>query len=400
MKVLQINAVYGFGSTGVIVKDIEDCVIQNGDDSFVAYAMSNMYPINGYKIGNNFDRKLHAIYSRVFGKQAYASKKATKKLLKWMNSVKPDVVLLHNLHSNYINMNLLCDYLFEKRIPTVVTLHDCWFFTGKCTHYISIGCDKWQLKCGECPLIKKEVPSYFFDKTKDVLMDKISSLNQLHKLIVVGCSEWISNEAKKSLLKPSRITTIYNGVDVSIFKPHITNFRQKYGIKEDSFVVLGMANKWFDLKNREVVKKIINSQTGNAKIIIVGCNKEQEKYFDQFDNVVAIGFVKDKKEMADIYTSADVFVNLTRADTLPTVNMESICCGTPVVTYKTGGSPELIDSDSGFVVDIDDESNLIEKIEFIKNKGLSINIEDKHNKFDKNKCYKKYLEVFDSLVNK
>lgn len=128
MKVLQINAVYGFKSTGIIVKDIENCIEQSGSDAYVAYATSNGMPKRGYKIGNKFDWKIHALYARIFGKQAYASKRATKKLLKWIDSIAPDVVHLHNLHSNYINLNLLCDYLAKNNIKTVVTLHDCWFF--------------------------------------------------------------------------------------------------------------------------------------------------------------------------------------------------------------------------------------------------------------------------------
>lgn len=394
MKVLQINAVYGFKSTGIIVKDIGEMLAANGDQAYFAYqSVSSQSPMNGYRIGNKLDWKLHALYARIFGKQAYASKRATKKLLKWIDSISPDVVHLHNLHSNYINLNLLCEYLAEKQIKTVITLHDCWFFTGKCSHYVAVRCDKWQESCGKCPLNKSEVPSLFFDNTSRVLKEKTDSLNKIQDLTIVGCSNWICGQAKKSLLRPNRIETVYNGVDVSVFKPHENDFRKLHDL-EEKFVILGMADKWYNAQNREIVERLIAEQNDGTKIVIVGCKEEQKKHFSKFDNVLAVGYVSNRKELSDIYASANVFVNLTRADTLPTVNMESICCGTPVITFDCCGSPELIDSDSGFVVEEGDVNAVLEKIEWLKQNNLELDIQQKHKKFDKNICYEKYLEIY------
>lgn len=393
MKILQINAVYGVKSTGVIVKDIGNTLAHNGDDAYFAYQTTNEPVENGYLVGNKLDWKFHAVHARVFGKQAYASKCATRKLLKWVDKIKPDVVHFHNLHSNYINLNMLCDYLAKKNIPTVITMHDCWYFTGKCSHYVMVKCGKWQEACGSCPLIKTEQPSLFLDNTANVLQDRTEHLLKLPKLTLVGCSEWIADEAKKSKLQSADIQVVYNGVDTEIFKPHENDIRKELGT-EGNFVILGMADKWFAIQNREIVERLIASQDENTKIVILGCREEQTAYFSKFKNVIPMGYVSDRHRLSDVYASSDVFVNLTRADTLPTVNMESICCGTPVITFDCCGSPELVDEECGFIVEEGDCDGLIAAIENIKSKPLCFELQKQHQKFDKNQCYKKYLNIY------
>lgn len=396
MKVLQINAVYGFKSTGVIVKDIGDMLVKNGEDAYFAYQTAKESVENGYLIGGKLSWKLHALCARVFGRQAYASKRATKKFLKWIDKIQPDVVHFHNLHSNYIHLNILCDYLAKKNIPVVITMHDCWYFTGKCTHYAPIKCDKWQDVCGHCPLNKSEQPSLFVDCTSKVLQDKTKHLLKLKNLTIVGCSEWVANEARKSKLGSANIQVIYNGVDTSIFTPHDSEIKKELGI-EDEFVILGMADKWYAQQNREIVEKLIISQDEKTKIVIVGCKEEQTKYFERFSKVIPLGYVTDRNRLSDIYAAADVFVNLTRADTLPTVNIESICCGTPVITFNCCGSPELVDEDCGFVVGEGDVEQLLGRIEKIKNTSISFDVREKQGKFDKNECYKKYLDIYKNV---
>lgn len=399
MKILQINATFGLGSTGKIVKDIASTVEKNGGTAYVAYQETNEKIKNGYRVGGTFGWKMHALHARIFGKQGYASKLATKKLLKWIDKIKPDVVHLHNLHSNYIHFNTLCSYLENKDIPTVITLHDCWYFTGKCTHFVSAKCNKWQDGCGNCPQLKNEQPSLFFDTTATVLKDRITHLNNIHNLTVVGCSRWIENQLKKSKLKPKKTYVVYNGVDTKIFTPHANEFRRQHHIKEDAFLIMGMADKWCAVENKDFVKRIIDSYKDDT-IVIVGCNEKQKDAMKSFNNVIALGYIKDKKNLADVYASADVFVNLTHADTLPTVNMESISSGTPVITFHCCGSPELVDEDSGFVVEENDVEGLIEKINEIKVKGLSFDVFEKQKKFDKDVCYQAYVDIYKESVSK
>ena len=396
MKVLQINAVYGFKSTGVIVKDIGNTLIANGDEAYFAYQMTNEQVETGILIGNKFDWKWHALHARLFGKQGYASKRATRKFLEWVDMIHPDVVHLHNLHSNYINFNMLCNYLAEKKIPTVITLHDCWFFTGKCTHYVVEKCDKWQDSCGNCPNNKTEQKSLFFDCTSKVLADKVAHLLKLYNLTLVGCSEWIAKEAKKSKLQSADIQVVYNGVDTSIFTPHKSGIREELHLT-DEFVILGMADKWCNPQNREIIEKFIEAQDKKTKIVIAGCKEKHKEYLSKFANIIPVDYTADRKRLADIYASADVFINLTRADTLATVNIESICCGTPVITFDCCGCPETVDESCGYIVKEGDVDGLIASIQSFKENPISFNAREKQRKFDKNECYKKYLDIYSGL---
>ncbi len=387
MKVLQINATYGMGSTGTIVKDIGEMLEENGHQAYFAYQKTNEPVKNGYQIGNLIDWKYHALHARVFGKQAYASRLSTKKFLKWVSEIKPDVVHLHNLHSNYINLNMLLDYLAKNDIKTVITLHDCWYFTGKCSHYVMKGCNKWQNNCGNCPRNKEEVKSYFIDATSKVLQDKTKRLSSVKKLTIVGCSKWVAEEVKKSRIKCNDVQVIINGVDTSIFTP--------YGNKAKEFTVLGMGNKWSEPKNLPFAKELIE-ENKDYKFFILCLNQEQQNIFSGYDNVKTIGFVKDKKELAKIYSECSVFLNLTHADTLPTVNMESICSGTPVITFNVCGSPELLSEKTGYIVNEWDFTAVKEKLEQIKNEPLEYDVSIEQARFDKNENYKKYLEVYKS----
>lgn len=396
MKVLQINAVYGFLSTGIIAKDICDMLEKNGEQTAVATQKTSIQSDNVYIVGNTLDWKYHAFHSRIFGKQGYASKGATKKLLRWIDKEKPDIVHLHNLHSNYINFNLLCDYLAEKEMATVITMHDCWYFTGKCSHFAHTNCDRWQESCGNCSQLKREVPSLFVDATQKTLIDRTDHLLKIKNMTLVGCSNWIAEQAKNSRLSSVRTEVVYNGVDTAVFKPHESDFRQKHNIG-GKFVILGMANKWTEPENKKAVDTIIEKNP-DAAIVIVGCKDEQKTAFEGKNNVIPVGFVSDRNELSDIYSSADVFVNLTRADTLPTVNMESICCGTPVVTFDSCGSPELVDDDSGFVVAQDDIDGLTTAINRVKNGECRFDAFAKHSKFDKNTCYGRYYDIFKSVL--
>ena len=397
MRVLEINAVYGFDSTGVIVKDIIEEVEKNGGKGFCAFLQGEKEE-NAYKFNNKVDRYYHALYTRIFGKQGYASRYETKKFLKWVDKINPDIVHLHNLHSNYINLNMLLKYLAKKDIATVITLHDCWFFTGKCFHYKESDCMRWQDSCGNCPQKHSPVNSLFFDKSKKVLLDKEKYITAIPRLKIVGCSKWITQECKKSKLKNCDITYVRNGVDTSIFKPTENEFKKNNEIT-DKFVILGFMNKWREERNQPAAEKILETFNNDA-IVLIGCNEADKERFSKYPNVLTLGFIKDRKELADIYSSADVFINLTHQDTLPTVNMESICSGTPVITYNVTGSPELVDKGSGYIVKEDDVKSLISKIKKIKKDGFFIDIEKYQKKYDKNTNYKKYIKIFKELSNK
>lgn len=404
MKVVQINAVYGFGSTGIIVRDIDQMLKQHGEDSCVVYQKSEVLCKDGFRVGNPIDWKWHALLTRVQGKQGYASIWSTQKMLNYLDIQKPDIVHLHNLHSNYINLNMLLSYLAKKNIPTVVTLHDCWFFTGKCFHFIACGCDKWKNRCGNCPQNKEDVKSLIFDQSRRVFEDKEKYFQEISNLTVVGCSDWIKNLAEKSpVFYGKNIIRIYNGVDTDIFYYRDKQLFRNKNKLNNQFVILGMANKWMQKKNRDIFKEVVNSLEEDESLIIIGCSENQQKELSGMNKVFAFGYIKDRNELADIYSSSNVFVNLTFEDTLPTVNMESICCGTPVITYASCGSPELVEEGrTGYVISTKNFTALRNSLSRIKAGTLSRAECEKvgQKRFDKNIQYLKYLKVYKDLIKR
>lgn len=350
MRVLQINAVYGCGSTGTIVQEIQSCCEKNGIEGFVAYSQTRLPASeihNGYKIGNKLTEKWHALMSRVAGKQAYYNRFSTWSFLRWVDRIKPDVVHLHNLHSNYIHLNLLLKYLAKRDIATVITMHDCWYFTGGCFHYTNAGCYKWQHGCGNCPKRKDDTPAYLYDATKRILKDRKKYLTAIPRLYLVGCSKWVADEARKSVLKDCNIRYIYNGFDLDVFKPTPSDLAKVLGI-EGKHILLGPASKWLSDVNKETLDYFINAMTDDYVLVLFGA-KERKKYLS--GNVLLYGYTSSKVEMAKLYSMADVFVNCSREDTLSSLNIEAQACGTPVVTYKATGNRETVGENCGVSVD-------------------------------------------------
>lgn len=402
MKVMHINAVYGFGSTGVIVKDLHELAFQKGIESYVSYSTSpeNADEVkNGYIIGNAFSKKIHAVLSRIEGKQAYFSRGDTKKLIRHINTVNPDIVHLHNLHSNYICVNDLLKYLAEKDIKTVITMHDCWIYTGGCFHYTGVNCFRWLQGCGACPKKFKDTPALLKDASAHILADRKKYLSNIKNLTLVGVSNWISDEAGKTFLKDKNICTIYNGVDTEFFVNTPSDFRKKYNL-ENKFVILGAANKWLKPVNKETLQTVTGNMPDDCVLVIIGCTEKEKKGLPQ--NVLPFAFIRDRDELRKIYSMADVFANCTREESLSLINVEAQSCGTPVVTYCNTGVQETVDKTCGFVVENGNAESFLEAILKIKETGKDCFSKNcRHwveETFDIDKNYEKYITLYNSLM--
>lgn len=405
MRVLQINATYGTGSTGEIICGIAESGSQYGIETFFAISNSAVKSSDGkvFTIGNLFDHKVHAICSRVFGSQGQYSFMATRRLLKWIDQIKPDIIHLHNIHNNYININLLFKYIKNNKIQTVITLHDCWFFTGKCCHFLYDNCNKWITVCGKCPRKKKEIPSYFFDRSTADFEKKRILIGDNIYVHVVGCSEWLTECARKSLLKNRVEKTIYNGIDLNIFFPRNSTINSELCL-EHKFVILGMANKWLSEDNVETFEYITSHLDNSMVLLLLGCTKEQIHRNKSNKNIIMKGFTRDRQELANYYSKADVFVNVTKVDSFPTVNIESIACGTPVITYDSGGSKETIDHETGIVVPYGDYETLFKCIKIVQRNGKGAYTEKccqrARRLYNKEERFAEYAELYTKLISK
>ena len=401
MRVLHINAVYEVGSTGTIVADIHKASQNCGIESYVVFAFSPI-PIeninNGYQIGSALDKKIHAILCRINGKQGYFSRIATNKLLKYIEKIKPDIINLHNLHSNYINLNTLLKYLGEKDIKTIIVLHDCWFYTGGCFHYTVAKCTKWMEHCGNCPKKLTDTPAYLKDCSKKILADRKKYLSAINNLTVVGVSEWITREAEKTFLKNKRCVTIYNGIDFEFFKSVTSDFRKTNDLL-NKFIVLGMANKWLSEINADVLATFSAKLGGDSVLLIIGCNEKQAERLPE--NVVTLPYISDRYQLREVYSTCDVFVNCTREESLSLVNIEAQACGTPVVTFANTGVAETVDEKSGFAVETGNTLNLLKATLEVKKHGKSSYsmacIKFVKEKFSKTENYGKYLKLYEEL---
>ena len=404
MKILQINAVYNISSTGRIVTELHSALLEKEIDSFVAYSKTNkLDDANLYQIGSLFDTKLHALLSRITGKQGYFSNFATKRLLKYIDSINPDVIHLGNLHGNFINLPMLLNYIAENDIPTVITLHDCWFFTGKCCHYTADNCWKWQTQCDKCPIIEKYNKSWFFDRTQRMFDDKKELFGKINNLAVIGVSDWLTNDAKKAPVfeKAKLIRRIYNWIDLNIFYPRETDELRKELNLSGEFVLMSVSHKWCAEKGLIKVVDLARKMP-HIKFVLVG------RIVDEIDlpsNIISVGEVKSAEKMAEYYSIADAMLYLSIQETFGKVTAESIASGTPVIGYNSTATPELIGNGCGKVLELDATNDEIaQAIEEIRENGkekyFSNCVEFAKNNFDKDKLIGDFIDLYKEMIEK
>jgi len=400
MKVLQINSINGIRSTGRFCYELADYLNKSNIDGYIAYSIGTPYE-KGYMIGSLIEKKLHGLLSRILGTQAYFSKKGTRKLLNYMDELKPDIVHIGNLHSNYINLILLLSYLARNDIATVITLHDCWFYTGKCCHYTVQNCFKWQSECHNCPRIRRDNKSWFFDRSKMMYHDKKRLLENIPRLAIVGISDWLTNEAMKSFLTSANIITrIYNWIDLDIFRPVSSiAVRRKMGL-ENKFIILGVASSWSNAKGLDKFIELSEKISNNMIIILVGNISAKVNIPN---NIIHIDETHNTTELVEYYSMADVFVNLSLEETFGNVTAEALACGTPAIVLNSTANPELIGDGCGYVVGKNDYNKVKEHIADIYKRGKGSYsaqcIAYAKNNFSKDRRIFDYINLYKKLIS-
>lgn len=398
MKVLQINAVLEYGSTGRNAIELSDYLKKNGHESWIAYSKCLKPTKNSYRINSDFDVKLHGLMSRITGLQGYFSRFATKKLIAFMKNERFDVVCLGNLHGNFINLPILFEYFCKYDVPVVIVLHDCFMYTGKCCHYITNNCFKWRNRCENCKFFRQNNPSWFFDRTKKMFDMKKTYYNKLKSLAVIGVSKWITNEAEKSILKNAKIVKcVYNWVDLNTFFPQKNNLKHKYNLT-DKFVILGVASGWGEGKGIEKFYELSEKLPNDCHIVLVGKNNNKKIC----ENITYIDETHDVSELMKIYNMADMFLNLSLQETFGKVSAEALSCGLPLVTTGTTANPELVGENCGYVLENRDADTILKYVNIVK-KNKKEFYSDCARKFaeenfDREKNSEKYLQVFNELL--
>lgn len=401
-KLLQINVTANWGSTGKIAEQIGLVAMQHGWESYIAYGrMMNPSKSTLIKIGNQWDVYLHYAMSRFFDREGRMSKRATRRLVREIERIKPDVIHLHNIHDHYLNYPLLFEYLAEKRIPVVWTQHDLWAATGGCC-YIPDECEKWKAQCERC-ILRNGIALNQSKRNYDL---KKKLFNSLESLTVVPVSDWLGGMIKESFLQNCRIRVIHNGIDTNLFKPQVTDVHQKYGM-EGKKIVLGVASEWSRRKGLEDLLELAKLLPENEYgIIIVG--KILDDTHTEIScgcSVVYIDRTQNALELAALYSAASVFVNPTYQDNYPTTNLEAMACGTPVITYDTGGSPEAVTPETGWVVEQGNVKGIASIVKSLEVKDKSEIVAQRvacrkraMEYYDKNDRYREYVELYETLI--
>lgn len=395
MKVLMINSVCGIRSTGRICTDIADVLMANGHECKIAYGREQVpekYKDIAVRIGTDLDVKLHGLQTRYFDRHGLGSKAATRAFIRWVKEYDPDVIHLHNLHGYYIHIGVLFDYLKTCGKRIIWTFHDCWTFTGHCSHFAHRGCKKWLTGCYDCPLKKAYPTSKGFDRSKKNYLEKKRWFTGIPNMTIVTPSKWLADMVKQSFLKEYDVLQIPNGIDLTAFQPVCGTFREKYGLQEKK-IVLGVSSVWSEGKGYSDYLKLAKILPEDYCVVLVGVTPEQKAALPE--NMIGITRTNHVSELAQIYTCADVFVNMTYLDTYPTVNLEAQACGTPVITYRTGGSPESLDESCGWVLRQADVQAVADTILGVENwKDYSQYCTDRSAAFDKKRMCQDYTEIY------
>lgn len=370
-----------------------------GHCTYMAYSQGEMLE-GAFKIGCVFEKKIHALLARVTGMEGYFSTLATRKLLRYMEQIEPDIIRLANVHSNYINMPIFFRWIAKKNIPLVLTLDDCWYYTGKCTHYTTVGCYNWQKECGGCPKLKEDIPSYLFDRTSRMLLDKKKWYKKIDKLGVVGVSDWIVGEARKSVLVDAKIISrIYNWIDLDVFSPRSENdLRKNLGLPNKK-IILAVASIWAKSKGIERIIDVAQNVDDNVIIVLVGKVPTEIKLPN---NVTVIGSVNSPKELAEYYNAADVCFNPSLEESFGKVTAEALACGTPVLVLDSTASPEIVGDSCGYIAQ-NDLTDILKGFDLIlaqRKESFSKKCREWAEKnFAPEICMKQYVDIFERLTN-
>lgn len=399
-KILQINTVPN-GSTGKIMMGISK--ICNEDPvNYKCYSAcsydENRQKLCDFSIGFPKERFLHKSLAQVTGLSEIFSVVGTIHFVHQIKKLNPDLIQLHNIHGWYLNVPILFCYVKKNNIPVVWTLHDCWGITGRCPHFIISKCQKWKTGCFDCKYEKSNYPTTAVNNEKKMWELKKNWFVGLKNLTIITPSKWLANLVEESYLKNATVKVINNGIDLSVFRPYISDFRKQYSI-EDRFIILGVAFGWDYRKGLDVFVDLAKRLDDKYKIVLVGTDEKIDSLLPK--NIISIHRTDNQIELAQIYTAADVFVNPTREDNYPTVNMESLACGTPVITFNTGGSGEMISPLTGYVIENNDVDNLYNLIVKLKNNNCISSNEcvDAAKQFDMSAKLGAYCDLYKELLS-
>lgn len=396
MKVLFINMAYGAGSTGKIIADIMDMLKKNGNDVKAIYGTGEQsHNADAVKVSGKLGYYFHNAASRLTDHAGLYSWAATRKMIREIKAFQPDLIHLHTLHGFYVNYEMLFRFLKEADIPVVWTLHDCWAFTGHCTHFSQAKCTQWQTECRDCKLLRRYPQCYGRGDVRRNFLRKKRAFTGVKNLTITTPSRWLANQVSRSFLRDYPRTVIPNGIDRRIFRPQSSGLRKKYRL-EDKKIVLGAANVWNTRKGLPDMLTLADRLGSAYQVVLIGLTERQLP--DIPANVLGLLRTANQTELAQWYSAADVFVNPTYEETFGLTTVEAQACGTPVVVYQTDGCPETVAPGNGRLVPQGDMQALEDAVRDITNGSCRADPQ-RAAQFDKDAVYQDYLELYENVLS-
>lgn len=400
MKIAQINTVCGSGSVGRITVDIYHALTKKGWDGKIYYGRRTAPEgVQAEKFGSNPDMGRHVLSTFFTGTHGFSSAGQTEKLIRALKKYEPDLIHLHNVHGFYLDVEKLFAYLKQCGKPVVWTLHDCWPFTGHCAYFDYAECGKWKTGCEHCVQHKSGYPyALFKDASAENYARKKAAFQGVKGLTIVTPSQWLEGLVKESFLQEYPVKVIPNGIDLEKFYP------RKHAAG-DKCMVLGVANVWDRRKGLDYFKELAQKlDPEKYETVVVGVSKKQIKELPE--GIRGICHTKDVEELAELYSAASVYVNPTLEDNFPTTNLEALACGTPVITFATGGSVESVTESCGCIVPKGDSKVLYEAViqlceheniteEACRERALLYNKYDRFGEYIK--LYEESIDHYDNL---
>lgn len=391
-KVLFINSIVGTGSTGRIITGLCDVLHEHGVRTLVCYGRGGAPDgYDTYRIGSDADVYIHGAVSRITDRQGLYSGAATRRLICRIKEFDPDIIHLHNIHGYYLNYEILFDYLRKCGKKVIWTLHDCWTFTGHCTHFEYVGCDRWKESCHDCMQLREYPKSMLMDASKCNFELKKKLFAGIRDMQLVTPSAWLKDRVQESFLKEYHVDVIPTGINLQQFTPKDSDIRARYGIGE-RVLLLGVANPWRERKGLQEFIKLASMLDDRYHIVMIGLKPSQMKLIPA--NATGIMKTDSLAEMVQWYTASDMHVNLTLEDTFPTTNIESLACGTPVITYRAGGSPESLTDKCGIVIErgqLEEVRQAVMKLGR-KNAEISAACRERAAEYDSRRRFSEYYE--------
>ena len=402
MRIAQINMLT-YGSTGKIMLQIARNARQHGHlvktfspVEFSRFGKKDTPKIDGHmEFGSFWENGFHHYCGTLLGADGCFSQQGTRQLIRELEAFQPDIIHLHNLHGFRQNLPMLFHYIKKHNIRVIWTLHDCWAFTGHCPYFTIEKCDRWKTGCHHCPQ-PRVYPKMYLDTSRIMYKMKKKWFCGVSDMTIVTPSQWLADLAKQSFLKEYPVEVINNGINLSVFQPTPSNFRERHGIGKDTFLLLGVAFGWGERKGLDIFIKLAKRLDSSYQIVLVGTDDRVDAQLPT--NIISIHRTQNQQELAEIYSAADLLVNPTREENYPTVNMESIACGTPVLTFRTGGSPEILDETCGSVVECDDLDAMEREIRRIcadRPYSLEACLE-RAKSFDMNTKFEEYVRLYEN----